>query len=142
MSIAPLLTYSPTRPFFVAHIALELILDSLLLTTAKLDSDRFYTHLQNVSANSLISFLNINKIENTDRFLKFLDEFIRSKYLDSYRDPTQIIYALNRICMRVWDIPFNDTQKLQLMAVITDYRDKLQGTFMEIFEDIEGRLAE
>lgn len=140
MAIAPFLATSPTRPFFVAHIALELILDSLLLSETALDTTTFYTHLINADKAALTRFFQINNLFETEVFFSFLDEFIEAKYLNTYSNPKEIVYALNRICMRIWDRPFNDTQKLQLTAVIIDYQEKLKKDFMLIFEEIEERL--
>ncbi|MBC8052123.1 MAG: hypothetical protein H7Y13_03590 [Sphingobacteriaceae bacterium] len=140
IAISPFLTSSAAKPFFVAHIALELMLDSLLLTEIALDTTAFYLHLKNTDKLELESFFQINNLTDTGIFFKFLDEFIEAKYLNSYSNPGEIVYALNRICMRIWENPFNETQKLQLTAVLVNYQEKLQNEFMVIFEEIEERL--
>ncbi|HVV55345.1 MAG TPA: hypothetical protein VHC47_08475, partial [Mucilaginibacter sp.] len=43
--LAPAIAGSPVKPFFLGHIALELVLDSLLLKTGKISADEFYSHL-------------------------------------------------------------------------------------------------
>ena len=139
-TISPFLITSPARAFFVAHIALELMLDSLLLKENLLNTTIFYTHLTNTNKNALAQFFELNNITDQAIFFRFLDEFIEAKYLNTYIDPEEIIYALNRICMRIWDNPFNDTQKLQLKAVLIDYQENLKNDFMTIFEEIEKRL--
>ena len=140
--IAPLLSSSPARPFFVAHIALELILDSLLLSEKSLDTSIFYTHLKNIDKNSLLRFFEINQLSDSSIFFSFLEEFIEARYLNTYSNPQEIVYALNRICMRIWDQPFNDTQKLQLTSVLINYQEKLKDDFMLIFDEIEARLID
>ncbi|MXV13835.1 hypothetical protein [Hufsiella ginkgonis] len=135
--ISPVLDNSPVRPSFLAHISLELMLDSLLITGKLVDPDAFYVHLRQVDHNGLDRFLAINGITERGIFFRFLQEFIQAKYLHSYQDPSNIIYALNRICQRLWIDPLSETQKLQLTAVLTDYLDKLGENFMEIFFRIE-----
>src|ERR1700750_270501 len=43
--LRPTIEGSPVKPFFLGHIAIELILDNLLLTTGKVTADVFYGHL-------------------------------------------------------------------------------------------------
>ncbi len=138
--IAPILEKSPARAFFVAHIALELLLDGLLLTESVLDTDRFYKRLHTSNRDAINQFLMLNNITETAIFFKFFDEFIDAAYLNSYREANDIVYALNRICMRLWNNPFNATQKLQLATVLIHYRDELKKDFMRIFEEIEVQI--
>jgi hypothetical protein len=43
--LLPAVVGSPVKPFFLGHIALELILDNLLITTDKITVHSFYEHL-------------------------------------------------------------------------------------------------
>lgn len=140
--MAPFLESSAARPSFVAHIALELMLDSLLLTEKSLSTTPFYHHLTQVDRNVLNDFFLLNNLGDTPLFFSFLDEFIDARYLNTYSNPKEIVYALNRICMRVWDNPFNDTQKLQLTAILIDYQEKLKSDYVQIFTEIEARLLQ
>lgn len=140
-AIAPILENSQVRPSFVAHIALELMLDSLLLTQNLVDADNLYKTISLSNRTSLNTFLLLNKADNPDLFFSFLDEFIKSGYLHSYREAQNIMYAINRICERIWDDPLSETQKLQLTALLPEYQEELKSSFMQIFEDIEDRAA-
>jgi len=136
--ISPVLVNSPARPSFVAHIALELMLDALLLTEAKIEPENFYARISEADREALNSFLELNQVQDTEPFFSFLDEFIEASYLNSYREAENIMYALSRICMLLWDNPFTETQKLQLTAILIDYQQDLQRDFMLIFEEIES----
>lgn len=138
--ISPILVNSPVRPSFLAHIALELMLDALLLKESLVEANDFYSIISEVDRESLECFLELNSVYETEQFFSFLDEFIEASYLNTYRDAKSIVYALNRICMRVWDNPFNETQELQLMSVLIDYQQELQQDFMLIFDEIESIL--
>ena len=140
IAISPFLKTSPAKPFFIAHIALELMLDSLLLTEVKIDTALFYSHLNHVDKIALNNFLEINKINDQTIFYSFLEKFIEAQYLESYRDPERITYALNNICKRLWDNPFTEVQKLQLTGVVINYLEKFKGDLTGIFGEIERRL--
>ena len=141
IAVEPVLKDSPARPFFIAHIAVELMLDSLLLTENIIDTIDFYGHLNKSDKTILRSFLDMNNLPDTGFFLEFLDEFITAAYLDSYRESQHILYALNRVCMRIWDQPFTEKQKTELTFILVDYLEELKKDFMEIFELIEIQLS-
>lgn len=139
-AIVPILENSPTRPSFVAHISLELMLDSLLLTESIVDATHFYYFLSESDRESLDQFLALNNIEDTHIFFSFYDEFLKAEYLKSYREAHNIMHALNGICLRLWSDPLSETQKLQLTAVLIDYQVKLKSDYMRIFDQIEAQI--
>jgi len=141
VSIAPFLENSPVRPFFLSHVALELMLDSLLITEGFINVDDFYRQLNKINRITLTKFLELNDIHDPAIFFQFFDRFIDSAYLKSYNEPHHIMYALNRICMRLWKDPLNETQKLQLTSVLVDYMEKLRKSFMDIFNVINASMG-
>jgi hypothetical protein len=141
IALLPVLDNSPVRPSFLAHITLELLLDSLLITEEVLDANSFYDHLKNVEIADLGNFLSTNGLDDLPRFLNFFEEFINANYLHSYREPKSVVYALNRICLRLWDDPLSANTKEELKLVLIDYKAYLETVYMEIFEDISARLV-
>ncbi|MEJ7778835.1 MAG: hypothetical protein WKF68_04520 [Daejeonella sp.] len=140
--IAPVLVSSPVRPSFLAHIALELMLDSLLLTDSIIDAEDLYANLRRSDRPALTNFLQLNLMDDLPHFLKFFDKFLEISYLNSYRDTHNIMYALNRICLRVWPDPLSETQILQLSATLIGYHENLEKCYLEIFTEIESILVE
>jgi hypothetical protein len=138
--LLPAIEGSPVKPFFLGHIALELILDNLLLTTGKVTANEFYDHLDGCEGAAVNEFLTFAGVKNTAIFFKFYNDFKKSKYLYSYADTKEIAYALKRICMRVWENPFTSENEAQMNGVLTVYRASLQDDFMDIFDEIEGKL--
>jgi hypothetical protein len=138
--LAPAITGSPVKPFFLGHIALEILLDSLLITNNKISTDDFYKHLDSCQADIIREFLNFSGLHETDRFFKFYDEFKRSRYLETYAQYHQVTYALKRICMRVWKDTFTPEQEEKMTLVIGAYHDHIKNDFMSIFDEIEPKL--
>ena len=81
-------------------------------------------------------------VTDTARFFRFFDEFLAVNYLHSYSQSENLIYALNRVCMRLWSDPLNDVQKLQLNEVLLDYQKNLEGCYMDIFDDLHVHMSE
>jgi len=138
--LLPAIEGSPVKPFFLGHIALELILDNLLLTTQKVTADGFYDHLEGCKADMMDEFLTAAGLKNTAVFFKFYDDFKKSRYLHSYAETPKITYALKRICMRVWNNPFTSAQEAQMTGILMTYRKSLKACFMEIFDEIGSKL--
>lgn len=134
--IAPLLEHSEARPSFVAHVALELLLDGLLITESLVDVNAFYTHLHRVDPAHIDRFLRLSKVPEPAPFFRFYQVFLHSAYLHSYKDTHQVVYALNRICQRIWYDPFDDVQQKGLALVLLDYLEVLRDDFTDIFSEI------
>jgi len=139
--LLPAIEGSPVKPFFLGHIALELILDNLLLTTQKVKVDNFYDHLDGCTAGVIDEFLTFSGLANTAAFFKFYNDFKKSKYVYSYADTKEIAYALKRICMRVWKEPFTPENEAAMNGVLMNYRNGLEDNFMSVFDEINGRLS-
>lgn len=139
--ISAFLQDSPVKPFFVAHIALEIMLDSLLLKNHLIKPSNFYQHLEQTDKTILSRFLEINNIDDPERFMRFLNSFIKSRYLESYRDATQIVYAVNNICGRLWENPLNEQHKIELTEAVIGYLEILKYDYISIFDEIEKKLS-
>jgi hypothetical protein len=140
--LTPAIEGSPVKPFFLGHIALELIIDNLLLTTGKIQVDDFYVHLAGCQTPVIQEFLTFSGLKDSTRFFKFYEEFKRSQYLHTYAETHQIAYALKRICMRIWQNPFTPVHEANMNEVLGNYRDYLLPIFMSIFEEIDDKLAD
>jgi hypothetical protein len=138
--LRPVIEGSPVKPFFLGHIAIELILDNLLLTTGEIMVDGFYNHLAACKEEVINEFLQFSGLQDTGVFLRFFESFKKHRYLETYTDTGQIAYALKRICMRIWPHPFTPDQESAINEVINNYRLQVQGQFMGIFDEIEGKL--
>lgn len=131
---------SPVRPSFLAHIAVELLLDHLLVLNGKIDINSFYTHLNAVEEIKLSTFLKKCGTTDTDHFFKFFNGFKSSRYLLSYQKLENISYALQRICMRLWLHPFKEETVLLLTEKLALYKEELEKDYLSIFVEIEEKL--
>lgn len=138
--LQPVIIGSPVKPFFLGHIALELILDNLLLTTGVIKVSQFYSHLESCEDEVIYEFLTLSGMKNPQIFLDFFADFKEHKYLHTYAETVQVAYALKRICMRVWDSPFTTQQEYDLNTVVVKYRGSLKAEFMNIFHQIDSWL--
>jgi len=139
--LAPVIEGSPVKPFFLGHIALELILDNLLITTNKIDVHDFYNHMQGCNDEVIQEFLTFAGLADTTKFFRFFNGFKKDGYLHTYSETPKIAYALKRICMRVWRDPFTDEHESEMNEVLVAYREQLYDNFMVIFDEIDSKLT-
>jgi len=135
--ILPAVGTGPVKPFFLAHIALELLLDHLLVSQGKINIQNFYAQLHQANTPALGLFLEKAKLPDMQLFSKFLNNFISSRYLLSYQKTENITYALNRICMRLWENPFNDHQLTILTKQLEFFKHTIASSYLDIFTEIE-----
>jgi acyl carrier protein phosphodiesterase len=138
--LLPIFENSPVKPFFLAHIGLELLLDHLLIADGIVSIHAFYEHLAKADPESLDRFLKNCAVADTTVFFDFLNSFISGKYLFSYQKIGNISYALNRICMRLWDNPFTDLQLALLTDGLNVFKDTIAGNYRSIFDEIELQI--
>ena len=138
--LLPAIEGSPVKPFFLGHIALELILDNLLLTNDQVTAEGFYELLEQCEEAVVDEFLRFAGLKDTTIFFKFYDDFKKSKYLSSYSNTKEIAYALKRICMRVWKDPFTAEQEVKITEIIVACRETLLDTYLVIFDEIGWKL--
>lgn len=130
----------PVRASFLAHIALELLLDHLLITHEMLNVARLYEHLEQVDIKKLTLYLQELDGVNVVRFLHFYERFVESKYIFDYADIDNIPHALYSICRRIW--PF-DTQPQHLHDLaheLRDYQKHALGNYREIYTFIHDKI--
>ncbi|MBC7400226.1 MAG: hypothetical protein H7289_09795 [Mucilaginibacter sp.] len=139
--LAPVIEGSSVKPFFLGHIAVELIIDNLLLTTGKIKVDDFYDRLKECDNALIEEFLTEAGLNDTTRFFRFYEGFKRDGYLHTYSETEQIAYALKRICMRVWENPFTPLHEARMNEVLVAYRQLLLPDFMTIFYEIQAKLS-
>lgn len=138
--LAPAIEGSPVKPFFLGHIALELILDNLLLTTNKITAHSFYEHMADCDSHVIQQFLSFAGLNDATRFFKFFEGFKKDGYLHTYAETHHIAYALKRICMRVWNNPFTPEHEVAMNKILSDYRACILDDFMSIFKEIEYKI--
>ncbi len=139
-ALLPAIQGSPVKPFFLGHIAVELILDNLLITTGKLSVNSFYTHLSSCTHSALQEFFDMAGLKDPSIFLRYFEKFKKDQYLHTYAEPNQITYALKRICMRVWQDPFTPQHEAGMTKIIENYRATLLTDFMLIFSEITNKM--
>lgn len=139
--LRPAITGSPVKPFFLGHIAIELLLDNLLITTGKVSVGDFYAHLNSCNNEVIREFLNFSGLQDTDKFFRFYEKFKSSRYLETYVETQQIAYALKRVCMRVWNDPFTPQQEEAMNTILASYRSGIYDNFISVFSIIENELT-
>lgn len=138
--LIPALANSPVKPFFLGHIALELLIDYLLINQQIISVDAFYDQLNRTEEQSITRFLTLSDLPNPSVYIHFHQKFLRHRYLQTYTDISGISHALKQICLRLWKDPFTESQENEIALVIDDYQQLLAHSYLDIFTDIESKI--
>lgn len=132
----------PIRPSFFAHIALELLLDHLLIVDKAISIPKFYSALEKVDRGSLKSFLAISELKDMAKFDTFFDRFQSSQYLYEYADMKQLTRALFQICKRLWSFDVEDERILSLTSKLIGYMNQNLTDFHDIYHYIHYEMID
>lgn len=138
--LATVFTDLPKRPFFLAHVAYELILDSLLIRNNIVDTNQFYRNLDACEPKILDGFMHKLGIMETNGFYRFLNNFIESRYLETYNKPVSLVHALDRIGRRVWVEEFSTKETETALIVLENAIENLNYDFLNVFKLVEEEI--
>lgn len=134
--VAPLLAETPIRSSFFSHIALELLLDHVLLKDQLVAADDFYDQMEAVDLAVLNRFFDICGLDQKVVFFNFFDRFKKDQYIGSYLEMDQMTFALLQICRRVWDVQVDKHTKDLLEEALFSYVAILQRNYISVFEEL------
>lgn len=136
----PLLTNYPIRPSFMAHIAVELLLDHLLIDDNVVNPLRLYEQLEQVNSATINRYLNTLGVTDTSSFFSFYDRFLSSRYILDYADINVIPYALFNICKRLWSFDIRENDVKNIAELLSEYKNNNLSDFRGVFIDINNQL--
>lgn len=139
--LAPVVEATEIRPSFLSHIALELLLDYLLLYHKWVHESDFYESLAAADREATDRFLKLCEVPDTAFFFTYFNSFMRAQYMTGYREFGQITNAMIAICRRLWNVQMDSDQLNQITEVIRSYAAKLDSEFPYIFEEVQSKLS-
>ena len=139
--IDPVLVGTPIRGTFMAHIAVELMLDHLLIKHQLLNVSRLYEHLENINRPILKNYLKTIGVEDVEGFFTFYDKFLEWRYIEDYKDLDQISKPLINISKRIWTFDTPEGVHSGLTQVLMSYCDEELKDFKDIYTYIQDNLT-
>lgn len=136
----PVVTHLPVRASFLAHIALELLLDHLLIDHTLVNANRLYEHLEQVQKNTIEKYLRTIGEVDVQRFFIFYERFLASRYILQYADITNLSHALFSICKRVWTFENTDEDHVRLTERLQQYKEQDLLEYMGVFQEIQDKI--
>jgi len=89
------------RPGFLGHIALELLLDSVLIEEQPGALDAYYDALASVNPADIEAGVNRMARDQTTRLSMMIPLFHREQFLRDYVDSKRLLYRLNQVMRRI-----------------------------------------
>lgn len=88
------------RPFFLAHILVEILLDHELLTQSSDLARRFYESIGAVRIKDIVHILEKHFDHKLDGLDVLINKFLVTRFLETYIDLNNLIYPVNRMLTR------------------------------------------
>ena len=95
------------RPFFLAHVLVEILLDHLLLVQSEDLGRRFYASIGSVDVQEMTRLLEAFFLRRLDGLEELINKFLVTRFLESYIDINNLIYPINRMLTRTRQQPFD-----------------------------------
>lgn len=89
------------RPSFLGHIATELILDGILISSNPCGLDAYYDALLQIEPTVVLASVNEMTRDPAVRLAELIPLFHREQFLWDYHDPERLLYRLNQVLRRV-----------------------------------------
>jgi hypothetical protein len=90
-----------TRPWFLGHILVEILLDAALLESAPARVEQYYAALGNIDVNIVQAAVNRIAPQPTDRLAGFVSLFCSERFLWDYADNGKLSTRLDQVMRRV-----------------------------------------
>lgn len=116
------------RPGFLGHIALELLLDGVLIEEQPETLDAYYDAFANVDPAAVEACINRMARDQTTRLAVFLPMFHREQFLRDYLDPVRLLYRLNQVMRRIKLNQLPD----DVVDVLIDAREIVRGRVTQL----------
>jgi len=127
---------SLNRKWFIAHIALELLIDRVFARYFSEKLDLFYSNLNKIDTQILLEFLTNYGLINPNEFLTFFNHFRSIQYIYYYTDNNRFIYSLSKVMTRVGikEIGKKDAEKLLtiILHIETNYMNNPTALLNEL----------
>lgn len=136
----PVVAHLPIRASFLAHIALELLLDHLLIDHTLVNPNRLYEHLGQVQKVTIEKYLRTIGEIDVERFSAFYERFLTSRYILEYADIRNLSHALFNICKRVWTFENAAEDHTRLTECLQEYKEQYLLDYMDIFHEIQDKI--
>lgn len=85
------------RPYFTAHIVIEMLLDAWIALRDPAALPTFYQLIEYVDPGSVQANVNRMTARPTDKITWFIPHFCRERYLYDYAEDSRVRYRMNRI---------------------------------------------
>lgn len=93
------------RPTFVAHILIEMLLDSFWIRDDRGSAERYYAAIEMVGFETIQRCVNTITGKPTDRLSSVIERFVDARFLYDYLDHDKLLVRLNQVMNRVGLVP-------------------------------------
>lgn len=125
------------RDWFLAHIFIELAIDHVLVTENESKVNDLYADLGSCNKQEWEFFFTKNNIDDFEIWFEGFNRFIKHRYIFTYKDTDNVIYALNRIYQSTGIGEFDNNQKEFLLVLLNTFVPEVKLKISELQKLLE-----
>jgi len=125
------------RDWFLAHILIELAIDHVLVSENESKVNDLYNDLGACGKAEWLDFFKEKGFGEADKWYENYLKFISHRYIFTYKDTDNVVYALNRIYQNTGIGKFNDTQNQFLVLLLNNFIPEVKLKLSELHKILE-----
>lgn len=125
------------RDWFLAHIFIELAIDHVLVSQKESMVSDLYTDLAACNEKEWVEFFEERKLSEAKIWYEGYKRFCEHRYIFTYKDTHNVIYALDRIYERTGIGKFTDAQFGFLVVLLNDFIPEVKLKILELRKLLE-----
>lgn len=129
-----------SRTFFVAHVALELILDKILIQETPGLVRNYYDHMEKYSLDKQLEITEWVTRTKLPGYKGFLHKFISRRYLSHYTDWDHVVFVLKKILMGVGVSKIEFLHHRKFIDIMSGYEKGLTERCFYAFSQLNRQL--
>lgn len=125
------------RPFFLAHVLVEILLDHLLLTRSADLAQRFYSAIDSIHPKDIIRLLEACFSRRLEGLEELINKFLVTRFLESYIELDNLVYPINRMLTRTRQQPFDIHDNSVVDLILQPSLLVVTGQFLKLTHEFE-----
>jgi hypothetical protein len=122
------------RDWFLAHIFIELAIDHVLVKENESQVNILYEQLSQCHSEEWSLFFSDNHFLEINEWNIGFNQFINHRYIMTYKNTKNVIYALNRIYQNTGIGKFDDNQTLFLEKLLNTFVPEVKTNISELYK--------
>lgn len=129
------------RKFFLVHVAIELVLDRVLIQNYPHLVEEFYTCFEKISPQQVQTYMEHIYYYNFDGLAERITQFTTQKRIYEYLNDEKLLALLDWMMQKItYNNPFSHSDKQKVQQFIQVLEQEIQENYLSLFQEMEIKM--